>query len=122
MNKVILTGRITKDLEMKYTTTNNTAVVTFNLAVRKTKTDADFVQIVAYGKTAELLCQYCKKGSSICIVGHIRTRNYEDKDGKTVYVTEIIADEIEFGSYNKEQNNPQLNDNQETINDEDLPF
>lgn len=119
MNKVILTGRITKDLEMRYTTNNNTAVVTFNLAVRKNKTDADFIQIVAYGKTAELLNQYCKKGSAINVVGSIRTRNYDDKDGKKVFITEVCADEIEFASASKQEQNTQQN---ASMNDNELPF
>ena len=113
MNKVILSGRIAKDLELKYTATNNTAVVTFNLAVRKNKTDADFIQIVAFGKTAELLNQYCKKGSSINVIGYIRTRNYDDKDGKKIYVTEIVAEDIEFASYNKQE---------QTEQKDELPF
>lgn len=95
MNKVILSGRITKDIELRYTT-NNCAVTNFNLAVRRNKDEADFVSIVAYSKTAELIQNYCKKGSSINIVGRLQTRQYDDKDGKRVYVTEVIVDEIEF--------------------------
>ena len=111
MNKVILTGRITKDLEIKYTT-EKTAVVSYQLAVRKTKTDAYFINCVAYGKTAELLNQYCKKGSSINLIGSIRTRNYDDKDGKRVYITEVVVEEIEFASQPK----------QEQQQDNELPF
>lgn len=110
MNKVMLTGRIAKDLELKYTTNNN-AVVSFNLAVRKTKEDADFISIVAYSKTAELLTQYCKKGSSIGVIGHLQTRYYDDKDGKRVYVTEVIASEVEF-----------LQTKQQEEQKENLPF
>lgn len=119
MNKVILGGRITKDLELKYTTNNNTAVVTFNLAVRRNKTETDFIQIVAYGKTAELLNQYCKKGSAINVVGAIRTRNYDDKDGKKVYITEVLAEEIEFASASKQKQPKEQNIE---FNENDLPF
>ena len=102
MNKVILTGRITKDIELKYTTTSN-AVVSYQLAVRKNKDEAYFVNCVAYGKTAELLNQYCKKGTSINCIGSIRTRNYDDKDGKRVYITEVVVEEIEFASQPKQE-------------------
>ena len=61
MNKVIISGRIAKDLTLRYTT-NNKAVMTFSLAIQRTKTEADFIQVVAYGKNAELLDKYCKKG------------------------------------------------------------
>lgn len=119
MNKVILTGRITKDLDLRYTTQNNTAVLSFQIAVRKNKNDADFIAVVAYGKTAELINQYCKKGSSINIIGCLRTRNYDDKDGKRVYVTEVLADEIEFVAQPKQDN--QQNDFT-PITDDSLPF
>lgn len=95
MNRVIISGRITKDLELKYTSNNN-PVTLFTLAVKRTKEDSDFIQVVAYNKQAENVTKYCKKGSSINVVGRLYTRNYEDKDGKKVYVVEVIADEIEF--------------------------
>lgn len=100
MNKVILIGRLTKDPELRYTT-SNTAVCQFSIAVdRKYKSEgqptADFINIVAWRNTAEFVSKYFNKGSRIAIVGQIQTRNYDDKDGKKVYVTEVIADEVEF--------------------------
>lgn len=100
MNKVILIGRLTKDPELRYTT-SNTAVCQFSIAVdRKYKSEgqptADFINIVAWRSTAEFVSKYFNKGSRIAIVGQIQTRNYDDKDGKKVYVTEVIADEVEF--------------------------
>lgn len=125
MNKVILSGRIAKDWEIRYTT-SNTAVVTFSLAVRKIKSeqknDADFFQIVTYGKTAELVNQYCQKGSTINVTGHLSTRNYDDKDGKKVYVTEVIADEVEFVSSPKKEETKAEKQQYEPITDADLPF
>lgn len=100
MNKVILIGRLTKDPELRFTT-SNTAVCQFSIAVdRKYKSEgqptADFINIVAWRSTAEFVSKYFNKGSRIAIVGQIQTRNYDDKDGKKVYVTEVIADEVEF--------------------------
>ena len=116
MNKVIISGRIARDLDLRYTT-KNSAVLDFSLAVKRTKEDADFISVVAYNKTAELISQYCKKGSSINIVGKLRTRNYDDKDGKRVYVTEVNVEEVEFvsgGKGNQEE--------EKEVKDEELPF
>lgn len=125
MNKVLLTGRIAKDWEIRYTT-SNTAVVAFSLAVRKMKSeqknDADFFQIVTYGKIAELVNQYCQKGSTINVTGHLSTRNYDDKDGRKVYVTEVIADEVEFVSSPRKEETPTTTTQPEPITDADLPF
>lgn len=119
MNKVILSGRLVNDPEVRYTQTNNTLVATFRLAVnRKMEKDkADFFNIVAYGKTGEFISKYIKKGSLIIAIGRVQTRTYEDKDGKTVYVTEVIAEEVEFGESKKEQK-----DDFTPITDDDLPF
>lgn len=100
MNKVILIGRLTKTPELRYTT-SNTAVCQFSIAVdRKYKSEgqptADFINIVAWRSTAEFVSKYFNKGSRIAIVGQIQTRNYEATDGRKVYVTEVIADEVEF--------------------------
>ena len=124
MNKVILSGRIAKDLDLRYTT-NNSAVLDFPFAVKRTKEEADFIQVVAYNKTAELISQYCKKGSSLNIVGKLKTRKYEDKDGKMVYVTEVYVDEVEFVSGNKNENQKQENQIAEDfkpVTDSELPF
>lgn len=99
MNKTILTGRLTKDVEMK-STQNGTKIVRFTLAVdRKQSKDkeksADFISCVAYAKVAELVNQYCRKGHKIGIIGHIQTGSYE-RDGKRIYTTDVIVDELEF--------------------------
>ena len=101
MNKVILMGRLTRDPEVRYTQTNNTLVCTFSLAVNRRfkqegQPDADFINIVAWSKTGEFCSKYFKKGQQVGVIGRLQTRNYDDKDGKKVYVTEVIAEETYF--------------------------
>lgn len=101
MNKAILMGRLTRDPELR-TTTAQVTVATFTLAVdRKFKNasgekQADFISIVAWRNTADFVGKYCKKGSKLLVTGSIQTRTYDDKDGKKVYVTEVVAEDIEF--------------------------
>ena len=134
MNSVSLVGRITKDLELKYTTTGK-AVVSFTLAVNRTfnRDEADFISCVAWQKTAETLCNYMGKGSQIGITGRIQTRTYDDKDGKRVYITEVVANEIEFLDSKKSQGAEQqqtpkkkqdadLSEFQALDDDEEIPF
>jgi single-strand DNA-binding protein len=98
MNKVILIGRLTKDPELRYTA-GQMAVATFTLAVDRIKKSeeksADFLRVVTFGKTAENIERYQHKGALVGVEGSITSRSYE-KDGATVYVTEIIADRVEF--------------------------
>lgn len=104
MNNVSLIGRLTRDPEVRYTQ-NQKMYAQFNLAVNKVGVDgADFINIVAWNKTAELVSLYFKKGNKIGITGRINTRNYDDNDGKKVYVTEVIADNIDFCDNNKNNN------------------
>jgi single-strand DNA-binding protein len=99
MNNVVLIGRLTKDPELRYIPQSETAVANFTLAVdrplSKEKT-ADFIRIVAFGKTAELCEKYISKGRQVGISGRIQTGSYKDKEGKTVYTTEVYADRVEF--------------------------
>lgn len=96
MNVVILTGRLTADPELRYTT-QGTACTSFNLAVDRASRDdsADFPTIVAWRETAEFINQYMRKGSRIIVRGEVRTRTYDD-NGKNRKVTEIQADRVEF--------------------------
>lgn len=108
MNTVQLIGRLTADVDLRYTQ-NGTAVGNFTLAVNKrikqdNGPDADFIRCVIWQKAAEALAQYQKKGSLIAVVGSIETGSYEDKDGKTVYTTEVNVRETEFLTP-KSQNN-----------------
>lgn len=110
MNSCVLIGRTTRDIDLRRTG-NGTAVASFTLAVnRDFKTndgqEADFIQCVAWKKTAELLEQYVHKGDRIAVNGSIRTRNYEDSHGRTVYVTEVLVNHVEFlETKNREQSN-----------------
>lgn len=109
LNKVILSGRITRDLEVKQTTNGN-AVVTFNLAVDRNfvkqgeERQTDFITCVAWGKTAEFIGRFFSKGRSIAIIGNLRSRTYDDKNGTKHYVTEVYVDEAQFTFEPKSQN------------------
>ena len=101
MNKIIITGRLTKDPETKKTTTGKT-VSQFTLAVTKPMKTAQgeyesiFVPCVAWGKTAELVGQSCQKGHRLLVEGWLNIRSYEDRNGNKKWVTEVIADRVEF--------------------------
>jgi single-strand DNA-binding protein len=114
MNKVVLIGRLTKDPELKYTPGNGTAVTTLSLAVnrrfsRDGQREADFFNVVVWGKQAESTANYMSKGSLMGIHGRIENRSYDAKDGTKRYITEIIAEEVEFlggsGNGGSRQNN-----------------
>lgn len=138
MNRVILVGRLTNDPDLRYTT-SGVAVANFTLAInRPFKQDGeyqtDFINCVTWRKQAENLASYVKKGHQVAVEGMIQTRNYEGKDGKRVYVTEVMAESIQFlESKGQSQNNklqqPQKNDNPFTnngepieVDDDTLPF
>ena len=107
INNTVLTGRITRDLELKYTG-SGTAVLSFSIAVERPfknaqgERETDFIDIVAWRATAENISKYFKKGDGIGIVGRIQTRNYENNEGRKVYVTEVVADNFDFPIQNKE--------------------
>lgn len=102
MNKVILMGRLTKAPDLRYTSGNNMAVASFTLAVNRRASEkeghptADFINIVAFDKTAEFCNRYFTKGLQVAMVGRIQTRTWDDNEGKRHYVTEVIADEVYF--------------------------
>ena len=101
-NKTILIGRLTRDVEIKYTQSGS-AVGSFSLAVNKTwskdgekKEYVSFINCVAWGKTAEIIAEYVKKGQRISIVGHLQQRGWEDKTGAKRITTEVIVEEFQF--------------------------
>ncbi|MED4299767.1 single-stranded DNA-binding protein [Geobacillus stearothermophilus] len=100
MNRVVLVGRLTKDAELRYTP-NGTAVASFTLAVNRPfvnqqgEREADFINVVAWRKIAENVANHTTKGSLIAVDGRLQTRSYE-KDGRRVYVTEVVADSVQF--------------------------
>ncbi len=97
INKAILTGRLGKDVELRYTP-NGKAVATFSLAVTDSfnREVTHWLNVVVWGKSAENCANYLSKGSLVGVDGRIQTRNYENKEGRKVYVTEIVADRVEF--------------------------
>ena len=107
INSVALTGRLTKDVDLR-TTQNGVSVASFTLAVNRQYSkdkESDFINCVAFKKTAEVLQQFAGKGRLIGVTGSIQTRHYTGKDGKEVYVTEVLADSVSFlDSRNSAQN------------------
>lgn len=100
MNKVILIGRFVRDPEIRYTT-NDRCCANFSIAVdRKYKQegqqDADFPRVIAWGKTAEFIEKYFRQGMKILIEGRIQTGKYTNKEGQTVYTTDVVAESVEF--------------------------
>lgn len=100
MNNISLIGRLTKDVELAYTPAG-VAVGKFTLAVNRTfkkegEQDADFIRIVTFRKTAENTANFCKKGSQVAVTGRIQTGSYEGQDGKRVYTTDVIAENVQF--------------------------
>lgn len=128
MNNVVLTGRLTANPELKVTQ-SGTKVCVFALAVNKDKEHTDFPQIVCFEKTAENLCTYQKKGSMIGVNGRLQTRSYERQDGTKAYVTEVIANTVEYLS-SKSDNSAKTQQNEVVevveapvnVSDDDLPF
>ena len=130
MNTVILIGRTTKETELRYTQ-NQTAVARFTVAVDRRDKDGgtDFISCVAFGKTAENMHKYVRKGNRVAVNGRIQTGSYTNKDGQKVYTTDIIANNVEFiESKPKEQREPpaqgkpSVYDGFTEIDDADLPF
>lgn len=131
MNKVILMGRLTKDPEVRYTQSTNTMVTSFTLAVNRRfvkqgeERQADFINIVAWNKTAEFVSKYFSKGQQVGVIGRIQTRNYENEEGIKHYITEVIAEEVYFAGDKKEtKQNDGIGDTSEfeITNQDDLPF
>ena len=134
-NLVVLTGRLTADPELK-TTPNGTNVTTFSIAVERRyrsgeERQTDFINIVAWQKTAEFITKYFKKGNLIGIEGAIQTRRYQDKNGNNRTAFEVIANNVQFVESKREAgaegasfSNADVNDfaEMDTVDDSDLPF
>ena len=133
MNKCILTGRITKDLELRYTNSNK-PVCNFTIAVNEPITrdgerQADFISCEVWNKRAENLVNYQSKGNLIAVMGRIKERSYDDKDGNKKYKTYVLVDDIEYlekKSQDAAANNTiEVNPYEEfgtMIDEEDIPF
>ncbi|RGT61367.1 single-stranded DNA-binding protein [[Clostridium] innocuum] len=144
INKVVLAGRLVKDPVLRKTA-NGASVVSFTVACTRRfkqegQPDADFINTVAWNKTADIVHQYTHKGSLVGVEGRIQTRSYDDQSGKRVYVTEVVADSVQFlesksaaasnansNAYVPEANNQGYQESYETsstldIASDDLPF
>lgn len=115
MNKVILMGRLTRDPDVRYSQGENAlAVARFSLAVdrrfkRPGEPDADFINCVAFGKTAEFTEKYIKQGTKVAAVGRIQTGSYTNKEGQKVYTTDVVVEELEFAESKGNQSNAGTN-------------
>lgn len=128
MNRIVLIGRLAADPELK-TTQSGLSVTSFAIAVdRKGSTDkvTDWIDIVAWRKTADFICKYFRKGSPIVIEGNLQTRMWEDKDGKKRKTVEVIAESVEFvprsGGEQPQEVAHGSNEDFIEVEDEDLPF
>lgn len=107
MNKVILSGNLCKDIDLRYTTSNvpvlqNTVAVRNDFKNTKGEYESQFINFVAYRNNAEFLSKYANKGIKVLIEGRLNTRSYDDKDGNKRYVTEVIVDKVELLGTKKE--------------------
>ncbi|CEF51384.1 single-stranded DNA-binding protein [Lactococcus garvieae] len=137
INNVVLVGRIVREPELRYTP-QNTAVATFTLAVNRRfknaqgEREADFINCVIWRQPAENLANWAKKGALVGITGSIQVRNYENKEGQRVYVTEVLADNfqmLESNSNKTEKGKTKSNQDKDPfagapmeVSDDDLPF
>lgn len=142
MNNVNLTGRLTRDPELRFLPTTGRAVANFVLAVDRNlskekkqelenagQPTADFIKIVVFGKQAENCANYLNKGSLVGINGRIQTRSYEDTNtNKRIYVTEVVANRVEFLSTNRNSSNNHSNNQDDfydgfnQVDDDEIPF
>ena len=137
INNVVLVGRIVREPELRYTP-QNTAVATFTLAVNrrfknaKGEREADFINCVIWRQPAENLANWVKKGALVGITGSIQVRNYENKEGQRVYVTEVLADNFQMlesssnktekGKTKSQQDKDPFASSPMEVSDDDLPF
>lgn len=133
MNNVNLIGRLTKAPELRYIPESQSAVATFTIAVDRTSKDkgADFIRITVFGKPAENCEKYLDKGRLVAIQGHIQTGSYKNKDGQTVYTTDVIAERVEFLEWGEKkqeyaeegsQVRPIIPEGFQAVDDDDIPF
>lgn len=123
INNVTLIGRMTRDAELKQTPSGQSVAI-FNLAVNRNfknsdgEREADFINCVIWGTSAENLANWTKKGALIAVVGRIQTRNYENQQGQRVYVAEVVAEKFQT----LENKDNAANANSPDVSDDDLPF
>lgn len=124
MNKVIISGNITRVPELS-TTPSGVSVTKFTVAVNRKfskEKEVDFINCVAWRATADLIAKYMNKGSKGLFIGSIQIRNYDDKDGNKRYVTEVIVDEVEFLNSAEKSDNKGRKAELEDIDNSEMPF
>ena len=127
MNSVILIGRLARDPELSYTPNSNTACCRFTIAVDRPKRNgedqgADFIRITVWGKQAETCDRYLSKGRQVAVMGRIQTGSYKNREGVTVYTTDVVADRVEFlGGGQQSQPGPTVQDVQRQAEDLLMP-
>jgi single-strand DNA-binding protein len=129
MNRVVLIGRLTKDPELRFAAGSGTGVSRFTIAINRQfkKDETDFINCVAFGKTAETISQYLRKGRQIAVTGSIRTGSYDAKDGTKRYTTDVAVESFEFIGNKEDSGNPTQNgdfteDGLIPVEDGDTPF
>lgn len=124
LNKIVIMGRLTRDPELRQTQ-NQTPVASFTLAVdRDFGEETDFIDCVAWRKTAEFVSNYFSKGKMAVVAGRLQIRKWEDKDGNNRKSAEVVADNVYFGDSKKDSGTTEYSGFQEAddISDDDLPF
>lgn len=127
LNKVVLIGRITKDIELRYTP-NGVATATFYLAVTRNfknqngEYDADFIPVQVWRKQAENCAKYLAKGRLVAVAGRIQTRAYDDQNGQRRYTWEVVADEVQFLEWSEKQETNTPGFENVDVPDDELPF
>ena len=126
LNKVVLAGRLTSDVELKQTTTG-VSVYSFTLAINRKfsangQQQTDFIQCQAWRQTAEFIARYFKKGSALCISGSIQVRSWTDNNNQKRYATEVVADEAMFVDGKNDSQGADVPNYEEMNADDDLPF
>ena len=138
MNKIILMGRLTRDVDVKYTQTTNTMIASFSLAVNRRfvkegeERQADFFNITAFGKTGEFCSKYFSKVQQVAVIGRLQNRSWEDEQGQKHYATDVIAEEVYFADSKEQSNEYDSKELEDTlknagmdfnqIDDDSLPF
>lgn len=126
MNNVNLIGRITKDIELRYTE-KELAIARFSIAVDRAyksgdEREADFFNVSVFGKQAENLEKYSGKGKLIAVSGRLQSGSYTNKDAVKVYTVDVIAEKIQFLQYKDKVDNQEVPEGMDKLNEEDIPF
>lgn len=133
MNSVVLIGRLTRDPELRYVPDSQLAVATFNLAIDRPlregkEKQTDFPRITVFGRQAENCGKFLAKGRLVAVQGRIQTGSYQNKDGQTVYTTDVVADRVEFLEWGERKEESPVKESSsipegfQALDDDDIPF